>query len=149
MRLLRVGASQADRRGPLPATETPGASGHEYPEGLERLAAEREKLLRAYYADAISLSQLKAEQDRIGTETTALERELGITEERLEAAHRLVMAALNLLASAGQLYEKAGPEQRRKLDQALFRSVNGRLEGLSPRIRMALRLCGDGPFPRF
>ena len=40
------------------------------------LTRERDKLLRAYYADAITLDHLKLEQDRIGTELSQIERQI-------------------------------------------------------------------------
>ena len=65
--------------------------------GLNR---ERKKLLRAYYADAIIIEQLKSEQDRITAKLSQIERQLQIMDSHVEAARRLMCAALRL---AGQL----------------------------------------------
>jgi predicted nucleic acid-binding Zn-ribbon protein len=43
---------------------------------LRQLANEREKLLRAYYADAIEVATLKREQARINAEVTEAESQL-------------------------------------------------------------------------
>jgi hypothetical protein len=43
---------------------------------LRQLATEREKLLRAYYADAIDVATLKREQARIDADVTQAESQL-------------------------------------------------------------------------
>ncbi|MGH2573731.1 MAG: recombinase family protein [Actinomycetota bacterium] len=50
---------------------------------LARLADERQKLLQAFYANAIPLELLKAEQDRISREEQAARSELDVTEQDL------------------------------------------------------------------
>jgi site-specific DNA recombinase len=47
---------------------------------LARLAEERGKLLQAFYANAIPLELLKAEQDRIGIAEQAARAELAVAE---------------------------------------------------------------------
>ena len=51
---------------------------------LARLAEERGKLLQAFYANAIPLELLKAEQDRIGIAEQAARAELAVAEGDLD-----------------------------------------------------------------
>ncbi len=83
---------------------------------LEELTTERDKLLRAYYADAITLDQLKLEQARIGKELPQIERQLQITGSHVEAARRLVAAALNLATQLAAVYADPEPRARQKLN---------------------------------
>jgi len=70
-----------------------------YQEKLAKLAAEREKLLRAYYADAIPLELLKKEQQRIDDEVLDLRDRVEVDREKLERARKTVDIAVRLLAN--------------------------------------------------
>lgn len=63
---------------------------------LARLADERQKLLQAFYANAIPLELLKAEQDRISREEQAARSELDVTEADLAGWHDVLSMAIRL-----------------------------------------------------
>ena len=90
---------------------------------LTRLEAEREKLLRAYYEDAIPLALLKKEQQRIDAEINTAEATLQLDEGRLHNASELVEVALELASNCDRVYAGATPQGRRRLNQAFFEAV--------------------------
>lgn len=63
---------------------------------LSKLAEERQKLLRAYYANAVPLELLKAEQDRITTQEKAARAELSVTEADLRGWQEVLTLAIRL-----------------------------------------------------
>jgi site-specific DNA recombinase len=87
---------------------------------IKRLERQREKLLEAFYADAIGVDQLKAEQKRISAELGRASR--GLEDARADTAN--VEAALDLvlslLTACELIYEKSSGEIRRLLNQAFF-----------------------------
>ena len=93
---------------------------------LAKLAAEREKLIHAYYADAIPLTLLKAEQPRIDAEVAVAEQVLRISAVELEAAREIVRIALRLMDSCHKAYRRAGPATRRRFNQTFFKAVRVR-----------------------
>ncbi len=90
---------------------------------LRQLANEREKLLRAYYADAIDVATLKREQGRINAEVAEAESQLAIDGEKLRQATKLIDLALDLAKNCAASYGKAKPEVRRMWNQAFFRTI--------------------------
>jgi hypothetical protein len=90
---------------------------------LGRLTNEREKLLRAYYADAIDVETLKREQSRIHAEVAEAEAGLTIDGERLKQAKQIIDLALGLAKNCAASYRKARPEVRKMWNQAFFRKV--------------------------
>ena len=86
---------------------------------LARLDTERNKLLKAYYADAITLNQLKAEQQRIDTETSRTQQQLTLTQDHLDAARQLITVALKLASNLHHAYTTApAGKARQKRNQA-------------------------------
>ena len=89
----------------------------------EALLAERSKLLAAHYADAIPLSLLKIEQDRIASTMALIDEQL----EGQDASHATVMkhlaGILNLLQHCGDAYVEAAPQIRRLLNQAFAEKI--------------------------
>ncbi len=84
------------------------------------LEAQADKLLQAHYADAISLDQLKIEQDRITSERADAER---ILERCTQAYERLVGyldEALATLDQPGLAYLQSGNSGRRDLLASVF-----------------------------
>ena len=88
-----------------------------------KLEKQREKLLEAYYADAIPLELMKADQKRI-------EAELKNLSDQIVASvndHALVVAnleqALGFTNNIAAAYREASPEIRRQMNQALFTKV--------------------------
>ena len=90
---------------------------------LVRLAAERDKLLRAYYAKAIPVETLKREQQRIDGEVDAAASQIALAGVKLEAAKKLIEASLKLLSQCGRAYKKAVPADRRKWNHAIIEKV--------------------------
>lgn len=90
---------------------------------LTQLATEREKLLRAYYAEAISVEMLKAEQSRIDSEVSALQQQIDVDLNQLEAARDLAEGAMQLLSSCHESYLAADEDERRHWNTALFKRI--------------------------
>ena len=93
-----------------------------------RLADERQKLLQAFYANAIPLELLKAEQDRISREEQAARSELDVTEADLEGWKDVLSVAILLAGNCHAAYLKARPFVRRRFNEAVLEAayVKGR-----------------------
>jgi site-specific DNA recombinase len=90
---------------------------------LARLRDERRKLLQAHYADAIDVSLLKEEQDRIRRqeqETLAL---LDAAQVELPTLEATIEAAIRLVERCQDAYLGAGPKLRRQFNQAFFKKL--------------------------
>ena len=87
---------------------------------IEKLRAEREKLLQAFYADAIALDHLKKEQDRIALDTAMAEQHLATAQASLGEVQEVLDQALDLVEHCGNAYRQAGPQTRRQWNQAFF-----------------------------
>jgi site-specific DNA recombinase len=90
---------------------------------LARLADERQKLLRAFYANAIPLELLKAEQDRISREEQSARSELDVTEEDLAGWQDVLSMAIRLAGKCHAAYLKARPSVRRRFNEAVLEAV--------------------------
>jgi site-specific DNA recombinase len=90
---------------------------------LKSLDAERQRLMQAHYAEAVPLDLLKSEQQRITDEMVYLQSALAAstaTGDQLEATVRQATAlARNCYGS----YLQAGPRERRLMNQAFFKKV--------------------------
>jgi predicted nucleic acid-binding Zn-ribbon protein len=80
---------------------------------LRQLANEREKLLRAYYADAIDAATLKREQAQINAEVAEAESQLARDGEKLWQATKIIDLAFDLAKDRAASYRKAKPEVRK------------------------------------
>jgi site-specific DNA recombinase len=90
---------------------------------LARLSREADKLLQAFYADAITTDQLRAEQTRIAASRAAAEQLLArtrVAEERVKAAAE---RCCDLLVRAHEHYLAHDDQGRRELNQAVFRKI--------------------------
>jgi DNA invertase Pin-like site-specific DNA recombinase len=90
---------------------------------LAKLAEERGKLLQAFYANAIPLDLLKAEQDRIGTAEQAAKAELETTEGDLDGWQVILRTAIRLAGNCHAAYLKARPSVRRRFNDAVLQAV--------------------------
>jgi hypothetical protein len=90
---------------------------------LSRLAEERGKLLQAFYANAIPLELLKAEQDRIGVAEQAARAELEAAEGDLEGWQDVLRTAIRLAGNCHAAYLKARPSIRRRFNDAVLEAV--------------------------
>jgi site-specific DNA recombinase len=93
---------------------------------LHQLATEREKLLRAYYADAIDVAILKREQTRINAEVAEAESQLVNDGEKLAQAKQIIDLALELAENCAASYRKAKPEVRKMWNAAFFETIRVR-----------------------
>jgi len=87
---------------------------------LAKLTEEREKLLHAYYAGALPVDLLRAEQDRLTTEATQAERHIEAAEASFADIEDTLGKALDLLANCQRAYLAAPGHLRRQWNQALF-----------------------------
>jgi hypothetical protein len=90
---------------------------------LRQLANEREKLLRAYYADAIDVAVLKREQGRINEEIAQAEEQLALDGARLSQAKDVIDLALRLARDCAASYQKASPDVRKMWNRAFFKEM--------------------------
>lgn len=90
---------------------------------LSALAEERQKLLRAYYANAVPLELLKAEQDRITTQEEAARAGLSVTEADLKGWQEALTLAIRLAGNCHRAYLKARPKVRRRFNEAVLQAV--------------------------
>jgi site-specific DNA recombinase len=90
---------------------------------LRQLATEREKLLRAYYADAIDVAILKREQARINAEVADAESQLATDGGKLAQAKQIIDLALDLAKDCAASYRKARPEVSKMWNRAFFQTI--------------------------
>jgi site-specific DNA recombinase len=90
---------------------------------LAALAEERQKLLRAYYANAIPLELLKRDQDRITQQEKKAKVELAATEADLNKWQEVLTVAIRLAGSCHDAYLKASPKVRRRFNDAVVKAV--------------------------
>src|SRR6266511_1829041 len=90
---------------------------------LAKLADERGKLLQAFYANAIPLDLLKAEQDRIGMAELSAKGELETTEGDLGGWQDVLRTAIALAGNCHAAYLKARPSVRRRFNDAVLEAV--------------------------
>jgi hypothetical protein len=90
---------------------------------LAKLADERGKLLQAFYANAIPLDLLKAEQDRIGVAQQEARGELDTAETDLKGWQDVLRTAIRLAGNCHAAYLKARPLVRRRFNDAVLEAV--------------------------
>jgi hypothetical protein len=90
---------------------------------IVRLEGERRKLLDAYYAGAIDLAVLRAEQQRIGGELRTAEQRLASVDATLEQWREVLETAMRFAADCGQAYRRASRKTRRLFNQAVFERI--------------------------
>jgi hypothetical protein len=92
--------------------------------GGARAQDERPKSrLQAFYANAIPLDLLKAEQDRIGSAELAAKGELEATEDDLDGWQDVLRTAIRLAGNCHAAYTKARPSVRRRFNDAMLEAV--------------------------
>ena len=90
---------------------------------LAKLAEKRSKLLQAFYANAIPLDLLKAEQDRITAVDQMAKGELDATEGDLEGWQDVIQTAIQLAGNCHAAYLKARPSVRQRFNEAVLEAV--------------------------
>ena len=87
---------------------------------LLTLTQQSQKLLEAHYADAISLEDLKREQNRLAVERATVERTLAQSTIGRNNLVTILDHHLALLHDARAIYEQASNANRRQLNSAVF-----------------------------
>jgi site-specific DNA recombinase len=90
---------------------------------LRRIEARREKLIDAYLAGALSVSDLKQRQEALAAEQGDAERLIQLTSLNHELVEERLEIALGLLEHCARLYIGAGDNDRRSLNQAFFEAL--------------------------
>lgn len=90
---------------------------------LKQLANEREKVIKAYYADALDVTTLKREQARINAEVTELEKELSGSTDRLKQAKEVIEIAIKAVKTCAVSYAAAETETRRIWNEVFFEKI--------------------------
>jgi hypothetical protein len=90
---------------------------------LAKIADERQKLLRAFYGNAIPIELLKSEQDRLTAEECAAKQELDVAEADLGSWEDVLRTAITLASSCHAAYRKSRPSVRRRFNQAVLEAV--------------------------
>jgi site-specific DNA recombinase len=90
---------------------------------MGKLEGERRKLLDAYYAGAIDLALLRAEQERIGGELRTAQQRLATVDATLEQWREVLETAMRFAADCAQTYRRASRKTRRLFNQAVFNRI--------------------------
>lgn len=98
---------------------------------LHTALRQQAKAKEAYYADALSLDEFKAEQRRISREINDTQRIIERCEAGYADAEQGLGQALSLCANAHALYLAAPADIRRMLNQAVFTELRVRNERLA------------------
>ena len=92
----------------------------------ERLESERYKLMGAYYANAIDVTMLRREQDRIGAELRSIESREAVLDGSLDDWQDVMDLALRFSARCATAYRRADDRTRRLLNAAVLDEVHVR-----------------------
>jgi site-specific DNA recombinase len=90
---------------------------------IEQLEREHDRLMRAYYADALTAERLRTEQRRISSEQEHARAQLAEAAERLARIDDLVDTALAHARDLHATYEHASSTVRRMLNHAIFAGI--------------------------
>ena len=120
---------------------------------IDKLDRERLKLMQALYAEAIPLSVLKKEQQRITGEIAKANRRLETLSTRLDEAQVQIEQALRLATVVAPRYRIYAPQTRHKFNKAIFKAIyihNKKIQDydyselLEPLVRTAGTLTASG-----
>lgn len=90
---------------------------------IDRLDAERSKLLQAHLADAVPLDVLKREQARLTSELQHARSTVAAAEARAVSDEQVLVEALALGSGCAAPYSQADPDIRRSFNQVFFRRL--------------------------
>ena len=90
----------------------------------ERLINEWARLLQAHYVSAVPLDLLKTEKDRISRQLADVELSLTATSVEFDRIEECLGKALDYAVHCGRAYLRAGPQERRLLNQAFFERID-------------------------
>lgn len=89
----------------------------------DKLTREQDKLLQAHYADAIPLSVLKREQDRILGNLDQINLRIDAHNDEYVDTNNTLEDSLNLLGDCAGIYERCDDANRRLMNQAFFTKI--------------------------
>ena len=90
---------------------------------LQRLERQKQKLIDAYLAEALTVEDLKPRQAAVMAEMADAQRLIEATELNGQIIRERIDVVLELLRRAGDLYALCSPDQRRMLNQAMFEAI--------------------------
>lgn len=93
---------------------------------LGEAEGERQKLMAAYYANAIDVDVLKTEQNRVNGEIRLAKERLEQVEGDLDGWHEILESAMAFAAKCDRAYKKASDHERRLLNNAIFEKIEVR-----------------------
>jgi site-specific DNA recombinase len=116
---------------------------------LASLDAERKKFLEAFYADALPVDLLKAEQQRIETERDGVHTELARAEADVAGLAETFNQALVAARRMERTYRESDDLNRRHWNQGLFACFRVRpTQDIEPELRDEFRLLTAADTPR-
>ena len=92
----------------------------------EHAEAERFKLMEAYYANAIDVTMLRREQERIGADLRAIESRQAVLDASLEDWQEVIDLALRFSTRCATAYRRGGDWTRRLFNAAVLDEVHVR-----------------------
>jgi site-specific DNA recombinase len=92
----------------------------------EHADAERFKLMEAYYANAIDVTMLRREQERIGAELRTVESRQAVLEASLDDWQEVMDLALRFSTRCATAYRRGGDRTRRLFNAAVLDEVHVR-----------------------
>ncbi len=90
---------------------------------LSRLEKERDKMLQAFYNDAIPVKQLKAEQSRLADEELHADQLLEQAQNAIGDPARIITRALKFARDSATAYEHCSDHDRHELNHAWFDAI--------------------------
>jgi DNA invertase Pin-like site-specific DNA recombinase len=90
---------------------------------LTKAETERRKLLDAYYAGAIDVAVLKAEQVRIASDIRGAEERLAAVDAHLAEWQEILETAMRFATNCAKAYGRASAQTRRRFNQAVFKRI--------------------------
>jgi site-specific DNA recombinase len=97
---------------------------------IVRLEAERRRLLQAHLAGAVPMDLLKEEQDRITKQLAQAAGELANTEVDWQEVQERVDAAVGLASQLHDIYLRAVPTMRKRINQACWEGFDVSADGI-------------------
>ncbi|WP_157502095.1 hypothetical protein [Leucobacter celer] len=89
----------------------------------QELRGEQERVLRAYYVDAITTNMLKREQDRIRRELLDIVKQLTVYVQQTRHVAMQITEALDQLENIDQRLDTSNDQERRALCRAPFERI--------------------------
>ena len=89
----------------------------------DKIERQQKKLLEAHFNDAIPLSLLKSEQERLSRQLAAIEHEIAVRNTTFSQIKANLTMAFDLIENCGNTYRRANDSTKRLMVQALFKKV--------------------------